>query len=141
MEIVIDTTDRNNAEVYDLPTPDGSFMPIMMGDELVEMSTPEYLFYRKAVLLPTPQALAACLDLLVPYDNHTTSRSIPEGVYIYRGEPHTTIDKMNRYVSGFDSDEHREIIERINYVMKFCAMNLEVFEEEILNDFDERFFD
>lgn len=130
MEQIIDTTNGSSTE-YLGPVPDGSFID---SDHFFPMASPEFLFLRKAVLLPTPHAVAAGLDLLVPYHNHTTCRSIDDGVYEPMDGPHTTVAKLSNYLRGIDPDEYPTERRKALLVLSICEEHLPAFLEELANE-------
>lgn len=131
METIIDTT-TNSATEYDGPIPEGSYLDLGLP---FLMASPEFLFLRKAIMLPTPHAVAAGLDLLCPYHNHTTTRDFPEGLYEYRGEPHTTIDAMRHYVGGIDANEYPREYRKALKVIDLCEAQLDDFLSELAFEF------
>lgn len=129
METIVDTSDNNREIHYEGPVPEGSFIDV----GFASMASPEFLFLRKALTLPTPHAVAAGLDLLVPYHSHTTVRSLDEGVYEPMEEPHTTVYKLRKYLVGIDPDEYPEERERALRVLDLCDGLLPDFVAELTN--------
>ena len=100
--------------VWDGPVPPDSFIEI---DEFVQMARPEYMFYRKANMLEHDDAVRIGCELLSHYDTCNTC-DLPEGVTEYRGEPHTTVQRLIDYLMPvIDTDEGLKALEILSDVI------------------------